>query len=273
LDEPDSQVGPPGYFGTGTNNFGTIEFASLVSEGIAVFASSGDNGAEECTNGNVDAPCVIYPATDPSVISVGGVNLPLDNSGRLTGPMTGWGTQTQIPGQVPGGSGGGCSAYFTEPAYATGVTLPCSGMRVQPDVALDADINTGVAVVLNSAPSLGGRIITDVGGTSVAAPEMAAMWALVLQACKANATCLAHGTGATAYRLGNPGAYLYKIYRNAAQYQASFYDVQFGNNALPSIGGSGLDPGFSAGVGYDLVTGIGAPYAKNLISSVLANVP
>lgn len=271
LDEADSQLGPPGDFGTGTNNFGPLEFASLASEGIAVFASSGDNGAEACSS-NPDAPCVSYPATDPSVISVGGVNLPLDNSGRLTGPMTGWGVQTQISDGA-GGSGGGCSAYFTEPSYGSAASLPCAGKRVQPDLALDADTNTGVAVVLNAAPSLGGRIVADVGGTSVASPEAAAMWALVLQACKQTPACVAQGSGATPYRLGNPGPYLYAIYENAAQYQASFYDVLFGNNALPNTGGNGLDPGYTAGQGFDLVTGIGAPYGRNLISSVLAHVP
>jgi subtilase family serine protease len=271
LDEPDSEFGTPGYFGTpGTNNFGPIEFASLATEGIAVFAASGDNGAEACANTS-DAPCVSYPATDPSVISVGGVNLPLDNSGRLTGPMTGWGVQTQISDGA-GGSGGGCSAYFQEPSYGSAANLPCAGARVQPDLALDADTNTGVAVVLNAAPSLGGRIVADVGGTSVAAPEMAAMWALVLQACKQTPACVANGSGATPYRLGNPGSYLYPIYENASQYQASFYDVLFGNNALPGTGG-GLDPGYTAGQGFDLVTGIGAPFGRNLISSVLAHVP
>jgi subtilase family serine protease len=264
-----------GDYGTGTNDFGPMEYASLVSEGIAVFASSGDNGAEACTQDGTslaDEPCVTYPATDPSVISVGGVNTPLDDSGRLTGPITGWGLQTQAVDGA-GGSGGGCSGYFQEPSYAAGITLPCSGMRVQPDVALDADTNTGVAVVYDTDPTLGGRQIVPVGGTSVASPEMAAMWALVLQACKASAACTAAGSGANPYRLGNPGAYLYKIYPNPAEYAATFYDVLFGNNSQPSTTGTGQDPGYSAGVGFDLVTGLGVPYGKNLITNALANVP
>jgi len=266
---------PGGYFGPGTNNFGPMEYAALASEGTALFASSGDNGAEACADGgigNPDQPCVSYPATDPSVTSVGGVNAPLDDSGRLTGPITGWGTQTQFPGQVPGGSGGGCSTFFSEPSYASGAGLPCGGKRSQPDAALDADTNTGVAVVTDSAPSLGGRAIFTVGGTSVSSPEMAAMWALVLQACKLSAPCTAHGSGATPYRLGNPGTYLYKVYLSQTQYPATFYDVLFGNNALPGSSGS-LDPGFAAGKGYDQVTGIGVPFARSLITSVLADVP
>jgi subtilase family serine protease len=147
-------------------------------------------------------------------------------------------------------------------------------MRTQPDDALDADTNTGVAVVVDAAPSLGGRQIFAVGGTSVSTPEMAAMWALVLQACKQSAACSANGSGSTPYRLGNPDNYLYEIYGNPAQYASSFYDVLYGNNALPNSSGSGgLDPGYSAGQGYDLVTGIGVPFAKSLIASVLADVP
>jgi subtilase family serine protease len=278
-DEYSSENAPPGYFGPGTNNFGPMEYASLLSEGTAVFASSGDNGAEACTGDpNVtqpDQPCVTYPATDPSVVSVGGVNTPLDDSGRLVGPITAWGTQTQFPGQEPGGSGGGCSTYFSAPSYETAIAAAlCGGMRTQPDDALDADTNTGVAVVVDAAPSLGGRQIFAVGGTSVSTPEMAAMWALVLQACKQSAACSANGSGSTPYRLGNPDNYLYEIYGNPAQYASSFYDVLYGNNALPNSSGSGgLDPGYSAGQGYDLVTGIGVPFAKSLIASVLADVP
>jgi subtilase family serine protease len=270
-----------GFFGTsGDPSFEPVEFASLVSEGTAVFASSGDNGAEECMDDtppspDADQPCTSYPATDPSVISVGGVNAPFDDSGRLTGPMTGWGLATQDVSLAPGGSGGGCSAYFDSPAYETGVSpsLPCSGKRPQPDVALDADTNTGVAADVDADSTLGGRNLFALGGTSVASPEMAAMWALVVQACKASAPCATHGSGSTPYRLGNPGTYLYKIYQNSTQYPATFYDVLFGNNSLPSTGGSGQDPGFNAGKGYDRVTGLGAPFGRNLVSSVLANVP
>jgi subtilase family serine protease len=177
-----------GDYGTGTNDFGPMEYASLVSEGIAVFASSGDNGAEACTQDGTslaDEPCVNYPATDPSVISVGGVNTPLDDSGRLTGPITGWGLQTQIPATAPEARAAAARAISRSRRMRRAITLPCSGMRVQPDVALDADTNTGVAVVVRYGdPTLGGRLIVPVGGTSVASPEMAAMWALVLQAAK-----------------------------------------------------------------------------------------
>ncbi|MGH7728202.1 MAG: S53 family peptidase [Vulcanimicrobiaceae bacterium] len=250
----------PGYFDASGNGFGPAEFAALVAEGTAVFVSSGDNGAQGC---GTSAECVIYPASDPSVVAVGGVNSPLNAAGQLVGPLTGWGAQTQAAQPSPSGSGGGCSQFFALTAFQAATTgIPCS-KRALPDVSLDADTLTGVSVISNSAPGLGGPNLNAVGGTSVAAPEAAAMWALVLQACKASSTCTASGHGANPYRLGNPNAYYYPIYRNAQTYASTFYDVQFGSNNLPG------DAGFTSGVGYDLVTGIGVPYALHLVQNVL----
>ncbi len=270
------------YFGSGSNNYGVTELASLASMGVAIFASSGDSGAEGCSGDTSPAstpnnPCVGYPATDPSAVSVGGVNAPLDGAGRLTGPLTGWGVQTQIGGQTPGGSGGGCSAFFSAPSYESGITgFPCAGKRTQPDISLDADTNTGVAVIINADPNLGGRGVAAIGGTSVAAPEAAAMWALVLSACKQAATCTSKGSGSTPYRLGNPDAAYFGAYKNPTAYASTFADVLFGNNALPgaapgssNTGGAAANGGFNAGQGYDLVTGIGVPYARNLIRTVV----
>ncbi|GAC1449152.1 MAG: hypothetical protein PVSMB8_08300 [Vulcanimicrobiaceae bacterium] len=268
------------YFGPGSNDYGKTELAMLAAKGVAIFASSGDSGAEGCT-GDVSGastpnnPCVGYPASDPSVVSVGGVNAPLDAAGRLVGPLTGWGVQTQFAGQTAGGSGGGCSVYFPAPAYESGIAgFPCGGKRAQPDISLVADTNTGVAVVTNASSELGGRSVFAIGGTSIGAPQAAAMWALVLQACKATAGC-ATGSGAKPYRLGNPNTAFFAAYRDPAKYASTFADVLFGNNALPGAapapGMTGVAPngGYNAGTGYDLVTGIGVPYARNLIRTVV----
>jgi subtilase family serine protease len=275
------------YFGggaggaAGSNGYGPTELASLLAEGIAIFVSSGDSGADACqgtTNESIapDQACVSYPATDPSVVSVGGVNAPLNDAGTIVGPVTGWGVATQNTSvESPGGSGGGCSIFFQAPTYETALgSSLCNGTRTQPDMSLDGDTNTGVAVDTNADPSLGGRLIQAVGGTSVAAPEMAAMWALVLEACKNTSSCASQGSGSTPYRLGNPNPYLFPLVTsnstaNGQNYGSTFLDVQFGNNALPSTTGSNLDPGYSAGVGYDLVTGLGVPFARNVIKYVV----
>ncbi|MFN2461433.1 MAG: protease pro-enzyme activation domain-containing protein [Candidatus Velthaea sp.] len=251
---------------------GPTMFAALAAEGIAVFVSSGDSGAQGCARpvvtGFVDSQCVSYPASDVSVTSVGGVTTPLDNAGRFVGPVTGWGQQTS------GGfaaSGGGVSAFMPAPSWQTGAGVP-TAHRTEPDVSLDGDNFTGVAVIANTPGLIG-----PTGGTSVSAPELAAMWALVLDACKQTAACTARGGGARPWRLGNAAPVLYGIYNDAAKYPATFLDVTFGNNGV--IGctqGLGCpsprptaDPGFSAGTGYDNVTGIGVPFARHLIQAVV----
>jgi subtilase family serine protease len=275
----------PAQVGSEFNASGTgimpLELAALASEGVAVFVSSGDSGAEECQTWtkapNPNALCVSYPSTDPNVVSVGGVNTPLDTAGRLVGGLTGWGDRTSDGND---GSGGGVSAYFRRPSYQTGAAGIISSFRNVPDVSLEADDLTGVSVLLYGDPAFAGdKVFEPVGGTSVAAPEAAAMWALVLQACKSSATC-ATASGPVSYRLGNPNALFYKIYENATQYGSVFYDVIYGDNSeacegTPSSGSpptpcpNPTDPGFVAVQGYDRVTGIGVPYARALIKAVV----
>lgn len=265
-------------FNAGGTGITPLEIAALASEGIAVFVSSGDSGAEACqTFSNAPSPdslCVSYPATDPNVVSVGGTNTPLNTAGQFVGGITGWGNHTSGGNS---GSGGGVSAYFSRPAFQMAAPGVTGSMRNVPDIALDGDDLTGVAVMTYADPTLGGfKRVQPVGGTSVAAPEAAAMWALVLQACKQTSQC-ATASGPKPYRLGNPNAFFYNIYRSS-EYPSVFYDVLYGNNAqLPSCTFTGatpcpagtLDPGYSAGTGYDLVTGIGVPFARSLIHAVV----
>jgi kumamolisin len=261
---------------------GPMEFAALAAEGIAVFVSSGDQGAQGCAEfpgtGAPNAQCVSYPSGDVSVTSVGGVTSPLTNAGQLAGPITAWGQQTS--GGFSG-SGGGVSQFIPKPAFQTGMNIS-GAFRLQPDAALIGDPDTGVFVTVNSAFGFagtpGGFINGPIGGTSVAAPEMAAMWALVLSACKATPACTAGVTGTTPWRMGNAAPMLYKIYNstNPSLYPVTFDDPSFGNNSvngcffqscpspMPTAG-----PGFSAGIGYDEVTGIGVPFARHLIKAVV----
>ena len=277
-----------------------LPLAALAAEGIATFVSSADTGSNECNNSgpstSLNGLCVSSPASDPSVVGVGGVTLPLNAAGGLTGPLTAWGVQTSAG--VNGASGGGLSILNPVPSYQTGVTyyvpgaapvtLPARGV---PDVSLLGDPSTGIAVFIDSDPSLGGAgpLTTPAvyGGTSVAAPEMAAMWALVLQACKASASC-ATATGAKPYRLGNPDPLFYQIYGGGtgAKYASTFYNVQYGTNSTacenlpappapatppPAIcpTAPSLNPGYTAGPGYNLVTGIGVPYGRALIKAIV----
>jgi uncharacterized repeat protein (TIGR03803 family) len=176
--------------------------------GVTFFASSGDNGAG-----------VEFPSCSPYVVGVGGTTLNLDSSGNITSE-TGW-----------SGSGGGTSLYEAAPSYQAGWWS--GAKRAVPDVAYDADPNTGVAVYLT-----GYGWIQILGGTSMSAPQWTALSALAnsLRPQSINSA---------------PGA-LYSL--ATANYAGYFHDITSGSNGT-----------YSAGVGYDLVTGLGSPIANQLI--------
>ncbi len=259
------------------------EFAALAAEGVAVFVASGDSGSAEClsSSGSYEAKvCVGYPSGDKNVTSVGGVNAPINEFGQLSGNITAWGTTNGgygQPGSLSSGSGGGISTIFSAPSWqqsAIGAT-----MREQPDASLLADPLAGVTFYMNSGFTGGGP--GEVGGTSVATPQLAAMWALVLQACKLSAC---NTGGPKGYRLGNAAPYFYSIYKGAnlvpssqvsgfvphLPYAQVFYDVLYGQSSVnnPAGGTATPVPGEKAATGYDLATGVGVPFAGHLIQAV-----
>jgi hypothetical protein len=181
--------------------------------GISFVASTGDSGSPGG-----------YPAYAPNVVAAGGTSLTLDASGNWVNE-TGW-----------SGSGGGISQYESEPSYQQGVQQ--TGKRSIPDVAWDANPNTGVAVY----DSDGAAGWIQIGGTSVSAPSWAALLAI------ADQERVAAGFGT----LANAPADLYSL---AA---SDFHDITSGSNGA-----------FSAGVGYDMVTGLGSPYANLVVSGLV----
>ncbi len=130
-------------------------FAQLVSLGITVFASSGDNGSSSGAES---------PASDPNVTGVGGTSITVNSSGVVTSE-TGW-----------SGSGGNTSGFFPKPSWQTGPgVLTTSSFRQVPDLAAPADPSTGCLIVWNGGSS------TTVGGTSWSAPTWAGFAALINQ--------------------------------------------------------------------------------------------
>src|SRR5208283_106631 len=87
------------------------------TSGIIFFASSGDSGAG-----------VIWPSSSPNVVSVGGTTLNVTSTGALISE-TAWSD-----------SGGGVSAYETQPAYQANYGLNYT-KRATPDVSYDANPN------------------------------------------------------------------------------------------------------------------------------------
>ena len=138
-------------------------------QGVTFVAASGDDGgySVDASGNPTTTPGILYPAASPNVLAVGGTTLNL-NADSSYNSETAW-----------SGSGGGTSLYETEPAYQQGVQT--TGFRTIPDVAFDADPNTGVAVYdsYNNTDNSGPWV--EVGGTSLAAPSWAALIAIANQ--------------------------------------------------------------------------------------------
>ena len=198
-----------------SNSWGASEFSgetsddsSFVKSGVSFFVAAGDAGLP-----------AEYPSSSPNVVSVGGTTLTFDSSGNLVSE-TGWSS-----------GGGGCSAYENATAAQAGFSgygqVSCAGKRATPDVALDADPNSGVAVY-DSTPYNGQSGWYTVGGTSASTP----MWA----AASADAGVVMN----SAY-----------VYAN----NVTFRDITSGNNGAPCL------------VGYDLCSGRGSWIFSNSAST------
>jgi len=213
-----------------SNSWGGSEYSSetaddgnFVHPGVTFIFSSGDSGAPP-----------EYPSASPNVLAVGGTTLNVDSSGNWISE-TGWGNGYWSP--YFGGSGGGISRYEPKPAFQGSVTKS-STKRTTPDVAFDANPNTGVYVYDTSN---GGWF--QVGGTSLGAPAWAGLIATVNQ-----------GRVIQTQPVYSGGALLNQIYQAPA---TDFHDITRGNN------------GYAAGTGYDLVTGRGSPKANVLIPDLI----
>src|SRR5580693_5294004 len=129
--------------------------------GVVYTASAGDSAY---------SGGVIYPATSPHVVGVGGTSLDTASNSR------GW-TESVWETSSTEGTGSGCSSNEPQPAWQASISIlkaACSH-RVDNDVAADADPNTGAAVYDTSNGNGGWN---EVGGTSESSPMIAAVFAL-----------------------------------------------------------------------------------------------
>ncbi len=216
-------------------------FEQAAAEGITAFASSGDWGAyDQGQNQSSPFGGAIYPATDPFVTAVGGTSLYMNTTGgymqypfvNATGT---YGTETAWSwnNAYQWGTGGGYSTLFGIPDWQKGFGIPAStNFRSVPDVAWDADVQTGVIVGIYDQNSQS-VLYYIVGGTSVGSPSWAGSLALLEQKA---------GT-----RLGFLNPRLYSIL-GSSNYSRAFHDVTVGNN----------NP-LTANPGWDPLTGIGSP--------------
>ncbi len=133
-----------------------------VLQGQTFVAASGDDGSAQAQCPNYS---ILYPASSPYVMTVGGTTLHTDAVGAY-GSELAW-----------SGSGGGISLLESIPFWQVTVPSFAGSLRRQlPDLAFVADPESGANIVVD-----GLRI--KVGGTSLSAPLFVATWARMLSHC------------------------------------------------------------------------------------------
>ena len=274
------------------------------TQGETVVAASGDSGAADCDPNSTDTGdtsatqgfAVDVPASIPEVTGMGGNTFTGDSPTYTTPnppganppywaaagatadtvssaleyiPEDAW--NDTVAGGTLSASGGGASIFFAKPSWQTGTGVPPDGKRDVPDLSIAASPNHDGYLMCSEDDSTTGGLqpscvagfrnaagvngaFTVVGGTSVAAPTFSAILALINQS------------------LGSPGLGNVnpKLYQFASSNPSAFHDVTSGNNDVPCTSPTINCPagttqiGFSAGTGYNLVTGLGSVDAGKL---------
>ena len=259
------------------------------AQGQTITAAGGDAGAADCDTSDpaTQGLAVDVPASTVYVTGMGGTTFTGDmtatftcnpqgstnciadadppywsGSSSLTDtsataleyiPETAW---NDSDSQNISATGGGVSKLFSKPSWQTGTGVPADGQRDVPDISLSASPNHDGYIICSQGSCQNGyrRSTNDsnnntfnvIGGTSAASPVFAGIVALLNQKV---------GT-----RLGNVNPMLYSL---AASTPSAFHDITTGNNIVPcqtgskNCGANGM-LGYSAGAGYDLVTGLGS---------------
>jgi kumamolisin len=220
----------------------TLQSAALL--GVTICVAAGDDGSSDAvTDGHAH---VDFPAASPYVLAVGGTTLKKSSSGTVT--ETAWKDGDGLRADNGGSTGGGVSTQFARPSWQTvdiqSINPGSIEGRVVPDVAADASANTGYWTVVDGQGGVA-------GGTSAAAP----LWASLVARLNAS--------------LGTPVGYLSPLlYGSGANGQALGLsvcrDITVGNNDTASVGG------YSAGPGYDAVSGWGVPIGSELLTGLKA---
>jgi len=263
---------------------GEAAYEQAAREGITVFASAGDWGADQSPLGFTSAN-PLWPSSSPWVTAVGGtmgnpyyfgsipsckgiacstglltfLNTPSCQLNTMTPTATascipvGYGAE-QVWNEPAFGlaTGGAPSLIFGVPSYQYGLGLTA---RTTPDVSYNAAIDGGMIGYWSVIPSEAGFYIF--GGTSCGSPQWSAIAALANQL----ATRQHKGT------IGFINPALYSIGDNPRLYKQDFHDIIVGNNI---VAGSPNNVGFYAHIGWDDASGWGTPNVANLVPDLVA---
>ncbi|HEX9070295.1 MAG TPA: S53 family peptidase [Ktedonobacterales bacterium] len=211
-------------------------FRTATREGITFLASSGDHGATDYADDTMHAfartPTTNFPASDPYVTGVGGTKL------APSGVETAWER-----------SGGGISRFFSLPPYqarlAPGTLSLLGGHRGVPDVSANGERDNGLGILVNSGWK------ADYG-TSASTPLWAGLIAIANQM--------------RGKPLGELNTLLYQVAASPA-YATDLRDMTIGNNSWQDVGF--VVTGYSAGTGWDAISGLGTPRADRLLPDLI----
>lgn len=272
---------------------------TAASVGIAMNFSSGDDGDLTFDFPEYNPPSVLSPADSPYVTAVGGISLQLTRANAIQWQAA-WGTNETLisePGFVPVpafnfgfdfGSGGGPSAVFPKLSYQA--ALPGTYRQV-PDVSWLADPFTGGYIAITepfTSPAITYQVY---GGTSLACPMFAGLWAIADQVAgsslgqaapllyaapastftdivpygsKTNVTALYQtSTG----NLHEPANALVQPLETTTTYVSAIWDYP-DNQDVAYILTFGTDSGLVAAPGWDPATGLGVTKPAALIGYV-----
>ncbi len=220
-------------------------FTQAATQGQSVFSASGDAGSEGCVHeGGGAVLSVDSPSDDPLVTAVGGTSLL--SKLALTDPkhepvwndcLTATGSQCANTG---GAGGGGLSHSFAKPIWqpVAAASTCAKACRQVPDIALNA--GSGEAIATDG-------VWTLVGGTSVAAPKLAAIAADIATGC--------------VDRIGEYNPKLYALAKTGV-YGIALRDVPAGEGNTDLTRNHANR--YPAAKGFDLATGLGTPIATGL---------
>jgi kumamolisin len=187
--------------------------------GVTICVAAGDDGSTDGVTDGLNH--VDFPASSPNVLGCGGTELVA--SGNTITSETVWNELASNEGAT----GGGISDVFPLPSWQSGANVPPSANpnhnigRGVPDVAGDADPNTGYVTLVDGQPDV-------IGGTSAVAPLWAGLIALINES------------------IGKPVGFINPLlYQNP---NGDFNSITSGNNGA-----------YSASPGWNPCTGLGSP--------------
>jgi kumamolisin len=200
-----------------------LAFYQAALLGITVCCAVGDSGARDSGSAplNVD-----FPSSSPYVLACGGTRLITSSIAAAQELVWNDGVQSA--------TGGGMSTVFARPIWQSAVAIPRQTGRGVPDVAGNADPQTGYQIFVNGQALI-------IGGTSAVAPLWAGLIALFNQALKR--------------RVGYVNPVLYQ----RIDHTGTFHDITIGNNN-----------GYTAAHSWDFCTGWGTPRGLPLLNALRA---